>query len=90
MLFPQLHSQRHATVSAAGTLERSHPSDPAQASALYDSLARSGLSLDGLEDALMGEAVQRAGGNLAAAARTLGLTRPQLSYRLARQKERAR
>ena len=37
---------------------------------------------------LMREAVQRAGGNLAAAARTLGLTRPQLSYRLSRLQER--
>ncbi len=90
MLFPQLHSHPNTTVNAAGTLERPATSDPAQARALYDTLARSGLSLDGLEDALISEAVQRAGGNLAAAARTLGLTRPQLSYRLARQQERAR
>ena len=90
MLFPQLHLQPNTTVNAAGTLERPATSDPAQTAALYDTLARSGLSLDGLEDALISEAVQRAGGNLAAAARTLGLTRPQLSYRLARQQERAR
>ncbi|MEY2653062.1 MAG: hypothetical protein RLZZ524_89, partial [Pseudomonadota bacterium] len=32
----------------------------------------------------------RSKGNLAAAARTLGLSRPQLSYRLARVKERLR
>jgi DNA-binding transcriptional LysR family regulator len=49
-----------------------------------------GLSLDALEDALMREAVDRAGGNLAAAARALGITRPQLSYRLQRVRERAR
>ncbi|MDD2713783.1 MAG: helix-turn-helix domain-containing protein, partial [Simplicispira sp.] len=91
MLFPQLQSHTNATVNAAGTLQRATTTaDPVRVSALYDTLARSGLSLDGLEDALIGEAVQRAGGNLAAAARTLGLTRPQLSYRLARQQERAR
>jgi transcriptional regulator with GAF, ATPase, and Fis domain len=49
-----------------------------------------GLSLDALEDALIQEAVHRAGGNLAAAARALGLTRPQLSYRVQRVQERAR
>jgi transcriptional regulator with GAF, ATPase, and Fis domain len=48
------------------------------------------MTLDGLEDALIQEAVQRAGGNLAAAARALGLTRPQLSYRLQRVRERAK
>jgi len=34
--------------------------------------------------------VCRAGGNLAAAARALGLTRPQLSYRLQRVRDRAK
>ena len=41
-----------------------------------------------MEDALIQEAVSRASGNLAAAARALGLTRPQLSYRLQRVRER--
>ena len=48
-----------------------------------------GMSLEALEDALTREAVQRCGGNLAAAARALGLSRPQLSYRLRRVRERA-
>ncbi|CDY79092.1 Positive regulator of phenol hydroxylase [Caballeronia glathei] len=39
-------------------------------------------SLDDIETALLKSAVQRAGGNLSAAARTLGITRPQLVYRL--------
>ena len=93
MLFPQQHHQAHAantTVNAAGTLQAPTPADPAQTRALYDSLQRSGLSLEALEDTLIREAVERANGNLAAAARALGLTRPQLSYRLARQQERAR
>ncbi|WP_408354300.1 helix-turn-helix domain-containing protein [Paraburkholderia sp. RL18-103-BIB-C] len=39
-------------------------------------------SLDDIETALLKSAVQRAQGNLSAAARTLGITRPQLFYRL--------
>ncbi len=74
-------------VNADGQLARGAPPD---AGVLYDELQRRGLSLDTLEDALIQEAVQRAGGNLAAAARALGLSRPQLSYRLARVHERAR
>ena len=46
-------------------------------------LAR-GLPLERVERELMEEAVSRAGGNLAAAARLLGMTRPQLAYRLRR------
>jgi transcriptional regulator with GAF, ATPase, and Fis domain len=50
---------------------------------LLDRLAESGtVSLPALEHRLMDEAVARAGGNLAAAARLLGLTRAQLAYRL--------
>ncbi|MFO0585805.1 MAG: sigma 54-interacting transcriptional regulator [Anaeromyxobacter sp.] len=55
---------------------------------IYEELQRRKLSLEGLEDALIDEAVARAGGNLAAAARALGLTRPQLSYRLQKLRER--
>ncbi|MBS0446464.1 MAG: sigma 54-interacting transcriptional regulator [Proteobacteria bacterium] len=75
------------TVNAQGQLERGAPHDSA---ALYDEVQRRGLSLDALEDALLQEAVERAGGNLAAAARALGISRPQLSYRIARARERAR
>ena len=39
-------------------------------------------SLDNLENRLILDAVKRADGNLAAAARMLGITRPQLSYRM--------
>jgi transcriptional regulator with GAF, ATPase, and Fis domain len=55
----------------------------------YDHLQSSGMTLEALENTLLTEAVARAGGNLAAAARALGLTRPQLSYRLQRLQERA-
>ena len=86
-LFPTLHERAPVTVNAAGELERSAPSS---GPALYDELLARGLSLDQLEDALIQEAVHRAGGNLAAAARALGLTRPQLSYRLQRVHDRAK
>ncbi len=47
-----------------------------------DARTRAGLSLDALEDLLLKASVARAEGNLAGAARLLGITRPQLSYRL--------
>ena len=49
----------------------------------------SGVSAVDLGAIAIREAVARAGGNLSAAARALGLTRPQLSYRLSRLNERA-
>ena len=42
------------------------------------------LTLDQVEATLLERAVNRARGNLSSAARTLGLTRPQLAYRLKR------
>ncbi len=84
-LFPTLPQRGALTVSASGGLERGAPAD---IDALYDQVQRQGLSLDALEDGLIQEAVQRSSGNLAAAARALGLTRPQLSYRIGRVRER--
>jgi len=86
-LFPMRTDQPPVSVNAEGQLERGAPSS---GPALYDDLLARGLSLDALEDALIQEAVHRADGNLAAAARALGLSRPQLSYRLQRVRERAR
>jgi DNA-binding NtrC family response regulator len=86
-LFPTLPGTAAVTVNAAGQLERAAPSG---SEALYDDVMRRDLSLDELEDALIQEAVRRADGNLAAAARALGLTRPQLSYRLQRVRDRAK
>jgi transcriptional regulator with GAF, ATPase, and Fis domain len=40
------------------------------------------VDLDSLERRLMQTAMHRAGGNLSQAARLLGITRPQLAYRL--------
>jgi DNA-binding NtrC family response regulator len=86
-LFPMLEPDAAVVVNANGRLEAASAGG---AASLYDEVQRRGLCLDALEDALIQEAVVRAGGNLAAAARALGLTRPQLSYRLSRQRERPR
>ncbi|WAS99336.1 sigma-54-dependent Fis family transcriptional regulator [Nannocystis punicea] len=48
---------------------------------LIDALLDRRAGIEALEQALIRGAVARAGGNLAAAARLLGLTRPQLAYR---------
>lgn len=48
---------------------------------LVDALLDRRTGIEALEQALIRGAVARAGGNLSAAARLLGLTRPQLAYR---------
>lgn len=58
-------------------------------SAVADLLDR-GFDLHTVETQLLNEAVQRAGGNLAHAARLLGISRPQLAYRLKKQGAAAR
>lgn len=80
-LFPGLPKPGALSVTAGGTLAM--PS-AAVAVSLFDELARRGLTLDAMEQMLIQEAVARSSGNLAAAARSLGLTRPQLSYRVQR------
>lgn len=49
---------------------------------LCETLLDEGLSLSGLEERLLQTALRRANGNVSKAARLLGLTRPQLAYRL--------
>ncbi len=83
-LFAMAPAPPQVTVSASGELRQGAPAD---IDALYDELQRRGLSLEALEDGLIQQAVERAGGNLSAAARALGLTRPQLSYRLQKIRE---
>ncbi|ATE59314.1 sigma-54-dependent Fis family transcriptional regulator [Thauera sinica] len=72
----------HSSVSKEGRLE-SRPAHGAPASLdLPDAVLDSGIALDALECELLHRAVERAKGNLSAAARLLGITRPQLNYRL--------
>ena len=69
-----------AQISQAGGLEQKK--EPCASSALIDAILNSGIAFEDLETRLIDEAVRRADGNLAGAARTLGITRPQLQYRL--------
>jgi len=79
-LFPALTTVPEAVVGASGRLSVPPCTD---VSTLFDEIQRRGLDLQRLEQALIDEAVSRAGGNLSAAARSLGLTRAQLRYRWA-------
>ena len=55
---------------------------PASGHALLNTLVEQGVSIEGLESRLINEAMQHSAGNLAAAARLLGLSRAQFAYRL--------
>jgi transcriptional regulator with GAF, ATPase, and Fis domain len=84
--------ERLYSLGAGGALAHAAPAEEAGATpvaaasgSLLDLLAAPGeqtVSLEAVERRLMEEAVARAGGNLSAAARLLGLTRAQLAYRL--------
>jgi DNA-binding NtrC family response regulator len=52
--------------------------------ALCEQILASGMRIGDVENMVLREAVARCKGNLSAAARLLGITRPQLSYRLKR------
>jgi len=67
-------------ISSAGNLE--NKLEPSRSAALLEAILGSGISFEDLETSLLAEAVQRSDGNLASAARLLGITRPQLQYRL--------
>jgi DNA-binding NtrC family response regulator len=60
-----------------------------EARSLLDEILARGLDFEAVERELIAEAIARARGNLSAAARLLGLTRPQLSYRWERKHARA-
>jgi len=82
------------SIDAGGALASDGEADPAADSALdqfrqFAGGAGGGPSLDALESRLVREAVARAGGNLSAAARLLGLTRSRLAYRMKKLDEEA-
>jgi len=54
---------------------------------LLESVIHDGLSFEDVESRLLRLAVERANGNLSAAARALGMTRAQLAYRLKRTRD---
>jgi transcriptional regulator with GAF, ATPase, and Fis domain len=51
-------------------------------------MLQEGFSLEALEQQLIREAMDKSNGNISAAARLLGMTRPQLAYRLKKLEDR--
>ncbi len=80
-LFAGSQETRQDCVGRAGKLEAS---DAGDGDKLCEAVLASGISLEAFEQQLLQGAVRRAKGNLSAAARLLGITRPQLNYRLKR------
>jgi transcriptional regulator with GAF, ATPase, and Fis domain len=78
-LFPNQPDAAQTSLDAHGRLARL-PS--VQDDELSTRILDSGSSLDEIEGRVLDHAVTRARGNLSEAARLLGLTRPQLAYRL--------
>ncbi len=82
-LFPGIGAPAGVAVEPSGQLAP-RPGSALDCRALLRALRDRGESLDVLEHGLLTEAVDTARGNLAAAARMLGISRAQLSYRLGR------
>ena len=82
-LFPGMSFPQGVSIDPTGQLAHHRPS-AMDCGSLLAQLQDCGEGLEGLERSLLHEAVDKAKGNLSAAARMLGLTRAQLSYRLAR------
>jgi len=74
-------AERETGVTASGRLEDARAPGWQR---LCEAFFASGCSLEQFEATLLAQAVQQSEGNLSGAARLLGLTRPQLSYRLKR------
>jgi DNA-binding NtrC family response regulator len=85
-LFPNQPEPAQACVDGEGRLATLHSSSEL---ALCAAIVDSGIALEALEDRVLALAVERSRGNLSGAARLLGMTRPQLAYRLKRQQEAA-
>jgi transcriptional regulator with PAS, ATPase and Fis domain len=84
-VFPEApEPQRQAGLGPQGRLA---DVDSREQRDLLDRVLDCGMSLDQLEQRVLEAAVSAAGGNLSAAARRLGITRPQLAYRLKRAAE---
>jgi len=68
----------------SGTLQSNCMADEPDADSgqLFETFIKSQNSLGGLEETLLLEAINRCDGNVTKAARLLGLTRPQMAYRL--------
>ncbi|VTU45797.1 sigma-54-dependent Fis family transcriptional regulator [Variovorax sp. PBL-E5] len=69
-------------VDASGHIGASPGANGDELDAMCDRVLAQNISIASLEQRLMQTAMQRAKGNLSQAARLLGITRPQLAYRL--------
>ncbi|NLY65650.1 MAG: sigma 54-interacting transcriptional regulator [Alcaligenaceae bacterium] len=88
-LFPQADDNTSNLINAKGKLVTARLEQKNINMDNYlDMMLQAGLSLSALENGLLQTSVQRSNGNLAAAARMLGMTRPQLSYRLKQGKQK--
>jgi DNA-binding NtrC family response regulator len=83
-LFPSQPEATHTVVDDRGRLA---PAAPPQHEDLCARIVDSGVALEELEARVLALAVERSQGNLSGAARLLGMTRPQLAYRLKRRQE---
>ena len=73
-----LHIERSELRGAEDSGASPHMAD------LIDQMLEGGTNMEALERRLIKQAVEKAGGNLAQAARMLGMTRPQLAYRFSK------
>ncbi len=79
-------ARRHAG-GTDGTRPGTADADPV--GALERAALRQGTRLQELEDRLVDEALERTGGNVAQAARLLGISRSQMNYRVAKRRRQA-
>lgn len=77
-----IDAQNLVPPSAAAAAMPDHEADASRIDNLLESVIHDGVSFDELEARLLALAVERAAGNLSAAARQLGMSRAQLAYRL--------
>lgn len=83
-LFPNQPDVAHDGIDPQGRLARRAPQDEQQ---LCERVLDSGVPIETLEAQVLALAVERSRGNLAGAARMLGISRAQLAYRLKRQQD---
>ena len=83
-LFPNQPDAAHAGLDPQGRLA---PRAPQEEVRLCEQVLEAGMPIETFEARVLALAVERCGGNLAGAARMLGLSRAQLAYRLKRQQE---
>lgn len=85
LLFPRFEIEEiKQTVQSKPAVQRDTSGlDPIDG--FLDDILNNSTSLDDIESRLMQTAVERSKGNLSSAARMLGMTRPQLAYRLKKQ-----